>query len=66
MTEGELRSEAVRIVDERHGFTYEFSNTPQMHLAEYDEEEQRLREQGGHGQSSETPSVDGVRSGGDQ
>lgn len=45
MTEGELRSEAVRIVDERHGYTYEFSNAPQMHLAEYDEEEQRLREQ---------------------
>jgi hypothetical protein len=41
-TDGEIRSEAVRIVDERHGWTYEFSNQPNCHLIEYDEEERRL------------------------
>lgn len=40
--EGDIRSEAVRLVDERHGFTYEFSNAPYNHLLEYDEEEARL------------------------
>lgn len=39
---GQIRSQAVANVDARHGFTYEFSNQPNCHLQEYDEEESRL------------------------
>jgi len=37
-----LRSQAVENVDARYGYTYEFSHSPEWHLAEYDEEEHRL------------------------
>lgn len=40
-----IRSWAVENVDGRHGYTYEFSGSPGAHLAEYDDEEDRLREQ---------------------
>jgi hypothetical protein len=39
MTPGEIRSEAVRVVDKHYGWTLEFSNTPGMHAREYDEAE---------------------------
>lgn len=37
-----IREQAVATVDCRHGYTYEFSNSPHQHLAEYDEEEKQL------------------------
>ena len=33
----------MRIVDQRHGYTYEFAPSPHAHLAEYDAEEEHLR-----------------------
>ena len=41
--DGDFRSQAVENVDGRHGYTYEFSPSPNNHLSEYDEEEARLR-----------------------
>jgi len=39
----DARDEAVRIVDQRHGYTVEASPDPDAHRAEYDDEEARLR-----------------------
>lgn len=39
----DVRDQAVANVDARHGYTYEFSHSPEAHLREYDEEERRLR-----------------------
>jgi hypothetical protein len=36
-----VRDEAVRIVDQRHGYTVEHAPDPEAHRAEYDEEERR-------------------------
>ena len=41
----DVRDEAVRIVDARHGFTAEFAPDPQAHRDEYDAEEERIREE---------------------
>lgn len=43
MNEGEIRSAAVATVDRRHGYTYEFSSSPEAHLQEYDDEERVCR-----------------------
>lgn len=40
----ELRVAAVQIVDMLRGYTFEFSATPDEHLAEYDRVEQHLRD----------------------
>ena len=45
VAQGRLRSQAVENVDARYGYTWEFSNQPNAHLAEYDEEEARLMQQ---------------------
>lgn len=45
IAQGRIRSQAVENVDARHGYTYEFSSSPNAHLQEYDDEEQRLREE---------------------
>lgn len=42
--EGLIRDEAVRRVDERHGFTMEFAPSPSQHKAEYDLEEEAIRD----------------------
>lgn len=38
-----IRDQAVANVDRRHGYTSEFSSSPEAHLAEYNAEEERLR-----------------------
>jgi hypothetical protein len=38
-----LRERAVRQVDAKHGYTYEFSSSPEAHLQEYDDREAELR-----------------------
>lgn len=40
--EGLIRDQAVRNVDARYGYTCEFSSSPERHVMEYDEEEERL------------------------
>lgn len=42
MNRGEIRSLAVEIVDLIHGYTLEFSNTPEQHEREYDRVEEKL------------------------
>lgn len=42
VSDGKLRDEAVRIVDQRHGYTCEFAPSPAAHMAEYDAELHRL------------------------
>lgn len=37
-----IREIAVRAVDARHGYTCEFSGSPEAHIAEYEVEEHRL------------------------
>jgi len=44
VTEGEIRSLAVEVVDLVHGYTYEFSNQQETHLQEYDDVEDLLRQ----------------------
>ena len=42
MSDGDIRSLAVEIVDYVHGYTYEFSNQQATHLSDYDWVEERL------------------------
>lgn len=42
MSEGEIRSLAVELVDFVHGYTVEFSNQRSRHLGDYDWVEERL------------------------
>jgi hypothetical protein len=46
-----IRDEAVRRVDQRHGYTVEFASDPEEHRAEYDDEEARLK-QGSEGEGA--------------
>lgn len=39
-----IRERAVREIDARHGYTMEFSSSPEAHAAEYDERERELRD----------------------
>lgn len=41
--EADIRSLAVEIVDNIHGYTLEFSSSPNSHRAQYDWVEDRLR-----------------------
>lgn len=43
MEHDDIRARAVEIVDARHGYTYEFSSSPEAHLREYADEYERLR-----------------------
>ena len=43
-SEGAIRTLAVFRVDAEHGFTVEFSNQPNAHSQQYDDEEERLTE----------------------
>jgi hypothetical protein len=45
VTDEEIREQAVRNVDARHGYTVEFSIDPRAHRDEYDAEEERLRDE---------------------
>jgi hypothetical protein len=40
--DAEARTEAIRIVDQRHGYTMEFAPDPLAHSQEYEEEERKL------------------------
>ena len=43
MSEEEIRALAVEIVDGVHGYTLEFSNSPERHAHDYDWVEERLQ-----------------------
>lgn len=65
-----VRHEAVRLVDQRHGYTVEFAPDPDKHRAEYDAEEAKLlkahnvRKEDGNGDTGNTDG--GPRSGGSE